>query len=74
MKDEHNMTPLNYHFFNSSYWYARYILLYEFQNHLQTPWPVALQRLYLEDRNRRSIFPSFFFFLQKTILVYYSFS
>lgn len=37
MKDEHNMTPLNYHVFNSSYWYARYILLYEFQNYLQTP-------------------------------------
>lgn len=77
MKDEYNMTPLNYNFFNNSYWYARYILLYEFQNYLQSPWPVVLQRVYLvrkkdveKDHNGVFFFPFFKNWLYSTILFY----
>lgn len=64
MKDEYNMTPLNYPFVNSSYWYTRCI----FGMYFEITYKPHGQLLYKgsswlekkkdgdEDSNRRSIF------------------
>lgn len=67
MKDEHNMTPLNYHFFNNSYWYARYILLHEFQNYSQNTIVICstkalfIRKKVVEDDHKRMSILLFFF-------------